>query len=143
MHSILINQGVEEEILFLMEIKKLLNQIKNSTSLTHIEIISIIEEIYQFAVDKNIDDNTNLNLEGSILIDKEIVNLFQDEIGLEEAYLEENDDFVEEDEELSSHISGEAAFYPNPIHPEDMHITFSQTSPSNQINYYESAESEY
>ena len=100
MHSILIDEEVEEEIQFLGEVKKLLNQIRESCNNSHMEIIYIIDEIYHLAIDKKL--NENLKIQHSIPLKEELLNLFKEDVILDD---EENLNF--EDEEMIDEFSGE------------------------------------
>ena len=95
-YCILVDEDSNEEILFLNEVKKLLNEIKSSTSVDHLEIISVINEIYKFAVDKKIDENNQVEPKDNMISD-ELLSLFEVHQNLvqEEA---DDDDFEFEEE---------------------------------------------
>jgi len=95
-YCILVDEDSNEEILFLNEVKKLLNEIKSSTSVDHLEIISVINEIYLFAVDKKIDENNQVEPKENAIAD-ELLSLFEVHQNLvqEEA---DDDDFEFEEE---------------------------------------------
>jgi len=75
-YCILLDDDSNEEILFLNEVKKLLNEIKGETTVDHLEIISVIDEIYHFAVDKKIDDNLQVEPKDNMVSD-ELLCLFE------------------------------------------------------------------
>jgi len=85
-YSILIDEDVEEEIQFLSEVKKLLNQIRETCNNGHLEIICLIEEIYHLAVDKKLDENLKVN--SGIHIQHELLGLFEgDNVIMDESEL--------------------------------------------------------
>lgn len=94
-YSILTDENVEEEVLFLCEIKKLFNQIRVKANLGNLEIISVINEIYCLAVDKKLEENLREQDEDKFVVDSEVLELFENNYGT----FEESEMVDEEEEE--------------------------------------------
>jgi len=108
-YSIIIDEEANEEIKFLNEVKNLLNEVKDSSNSDDEQIISLIEDIYMFAVDKKIDENARIDEDYKIPVNDELIGLFQssniyNELTSEMEEEEEEDESqtdIEEDEEVS------------------------------------------
>jgi len=94
-YSILVDDEANEEVLFLNEVRKLMNEIKESCNLEHMEIINVINEIYMFAVDKRISENVQLKPE-EVSLHEDLLGLFE----VQHPFLQEiyDEEFEEEDE---------------------------------------------
>jgi len=95
-YCILVDDEAHEEVLFLNEVRKLMNEIKGTCNFDHMEIISVIDEIYKFAIDKKISEKIQVNPE-PLKIHEDLLSLFEVQYPfLQEMYGEE--DFEGEDE---------------------------------------------
>ena len=97
-YCILVDSDSNEEVQFLKEVKKLLNEIKGHSNIEHLKIIAVIETIYQFAVDKKLDENNNVDKESQVPIHDDILRLFETNHPYE---LEEQDEDADNDDEMS------------------------------------------
>ena len=93
-------KNVEEEINFLCEIKKLLNQIRIAHNLEHLEIIGIINEIYFLAVDKKLDESFRKQEESKFVVDRDVLSIFENNYDMYE-----DSELVEEGDEQSGEVN--------------------------------------
>ena len=100
-YSILIDENVEEEIQFLREMKNLLDRIRLAYNPDHVEIINVINEIYRMAVDKKIDEEILVEKENKIVIEDEVLGLFEATNGAfdDSREMDEEEQEAEEDQE--------------------------------------------
>ena len=97
-YCILVDSDSNEEVQFLKEVKKLLNEIKGPSNIEHLKIIAVIETIYQFAVDKKVDEKNTVDKESQIQIHDDILCLFETNHPYE---LEEEDQEQDDEDEMS------------------------------------------
>lgn len=94
-YAILADENVEEELQFLREMKNLLNQIRVISNPEHVEIIEVINEIYSMAIDKKLDE-LNCQKGNKMVIERDILALFETDDNIFESSREEVDDYEEE-----------------------------------------------
>jgi len=109
-YSILIDEDVNEEVKFLNEVKNLLIEAKHSDNLDHEEIISLIEDIYIFAVDKKIDENIRIDKEYKIPVYDELLSIFESS-NIYNDLVEESGSHSPESEEIVSDEVAESCEY--------------------------------